>query len=278
MFFPVWRLITGHNFTPKDISEGCAWLYFFAWSISFYPQIILNHKRQSVVGLSLDFVALNISGFTCYLAYLIANKLNGDENVHNQDVLFGAHALLCCLITGAQCVVLDRGNQRVSTSVKVATGMLWLAVAVNCALLLRHSESTHLFTQQLGLIKVFISFVKYLPQVYLNYKRKSTVGWSVTNVLLDFTGGVLSTIKIFVDLGIQGSWDPDILPMLLLGLESLSFDVIFMLQHYIWYPAPRKVPRHRKRVSEESDVDRHSHEVNIPNSKTHSRKHASIAS
>jgi cystinosin len=44
----------------------------------------------------------------------------------------------------------------------------------------------------MGYCKAAISFVKYVPQVYLNYSRKSTVGWSLANVFLDFIGGVLS--------------------------------------------------------------------------------------
>lgn len=42
------------------------WVYFFAWSISFYPQIILNFRRQSVIGLNFDFLALNLLGHSCY--------------------------------------------------------------------------------------------------------------------------------------------------------------------------------------------------------------------
>jgi len=45
-----------------------------------------------------------------------------------------------------------------------------------------------------GYCKAAITFVKYLPQVYLNWKRQSTVGWSLENVLLDFTGGLFSFI------------------------------------------------------------------------------------
>jgi cystinosin len=44
----------------------------------------------------------------------------------------------------------------------------------------------------LSTIKVWISFAKYLPQAILNWRRKSTVGWSIQNIILDFTGGVLS--------------------------------------------------------------------------------------
>jgi hypothetical protein len=37
-------------------------------------------------------------------------------------------------------------------------------------------------------IKLGITLVKYVPQAYMNYRRKSTMGWSIGNVLLDFTG------------------------------------------------------------------------------------------
>ena len=35
-------------------------------------------------------------------------------------------------------------------------------------------------------------------QAYMNFKRKSTVGWSIGNVLMDFTGGSFSIIQMFL--------------------------------------------------------------------------------
>lgn len=32
----------------------------------------------------------------------------------------------------------------------------------------------------------------------MNYRRKSTVGWSIGNILLDFTGGSLSILQMFL--------------------------------------------------------------------------------
>ena len=51
----------------------------------------------------------------------------------------------------------------------------------------------------MGWCKVFISLIKYMPQVYRNYIRKSTVGWSICNVLCDFTGGSLSFAQNVID-------------------------------------------------------------------------------
>lgn len=33
----------------------------------------------------------------------------------------------------------------------------------------------------------------------MNYRRKSTIGWSIGNVLLDFTGGMLSMLQMILN-------------------------------------------------------------------------------
>jgi cystinosin len=88
-------------------------------------------------------------------------------------------------------------------------------------------------------MKLILTIAKYVPQVYLNWKLKSTVGWSIYNVLLDFGGGIASIAQLLLDAyrsghlqGIEGT-----LSKLLLGAISVLFDVIFMLQHYVWYPS-----------------------------------------
>lgn len=48
----------------------------------------------------------------------------------------------------------------------------------------------------MGYFKLLISFLKYLPQFYWNYKRKSTKGWSIMNIMLDFTGGLFSFLQL----------------------------------------------------------------------------------
>ena len=36
------------------------------------------------------------------------------------------------------------------------------------------------------------------PQLWVNYKSKSTAGWSIYQVFLDFTGGLLSLVQMFL--------------------------------------------------------------------------------
>ena len=48
------------------LGQIIGWIYFFSWSTSPYPQVFKNWKRKSVVGLNLDFVALDFVGFGLY--------------------------------------------------------------------------------------------------------------------------------------------------------------------------------------------------------------------
>lgn len=51
------------------ISSVVGWIYFLAWSVSFYPQIYSNYKRKSVVGLNFDYLSLNLVGFIMYALF-----------------------------------------------------------------------------------------------------------------------------------------------------------------------------------------------------------------
>lgn len=80
------------------------------------------------------------------------------------------------------------------------------------------------------MLKAICSFV----QAVLNYQRKSTSGWQIWNILLDFTGGSLSVVQLIGDSiaearaqGLQSGWrgivgNP---AKLVLGLVSIFFDV-----------------------------------------------------
>ena len=72
------------------------WIYFFAWSISFYPQIILNFKRESVVGLNFDFLALNLIGHSCYSIYNIC--LYTSHEIQRQYYAKHPHGILPVLL------------------------------------------------------------------------------------------------------------------------------------------------------------------------------------
>jgi cystinosin len=89
----------------------------------------------------------------------------------------------------------------------------------------------------LSYIKVIITVVKYVPQAWLNYKRQSTSGWDIKQILLDLSGGVLSLVQLILDSSFEADWsgvtgNPI---KFLLGNVTIVFDAVFVYQHYVLY-------------------------------------------
>lgn len=232
------------------INQIIGWIYFLAWSISFYPQAFDNWKRRSVVGLSFDFLALNLTGFIAYsvfnvglfwVPYIKEEFLTGNPNgvnpVDASDVFFSLHAVVLTLIYICQCAVYERGGQKVS---KVAIFFLvvsWTFAFVTLVVAFAQKISWLTYLYYFSYIKLGITLIKYVPQAYMNYRRQSTEGWSIGNVLLDLTGGSFSVLQMFLQSYNNDQWkllfgDPTKFG---LGIFSIFFDFIFMIQHYCLY-------------------------------------------
>ena len=89
----------------------------------------------------------------------------------------------------------------------------------------------------MGWAKIFITTVKCIPQAILNYRRKSTVGWNIMQVLLDLSGGIFSVAQLLIDSALQGDWTGFTANPIKFWLGNLSivFDAIFIYQHYFLY-------------------------------------------
>ncbi|EQC42219.1 hypothetical protein SDRG_01057 [Saprolegnia diclina VS20] len=254
------------------ISSVIGWMYFASWSLTFWPQIFVNWRRQSVVGMAIDFQVYNVPGFVGYAIYNACfywntsvqddyKALHGghQNNVQINDVFFAIHALAATLITLYQCAVYDRGTQGVSTTCWVLTSVSIGVCAVFYALVVvfPHSEYFTLlnFLYLLSYIKLGVTLIKYTPQVYLNYTRESTDGYSIWGVLYDVLGGLLSIGQTLMDSATTDDWsaitgNP---VKFALGLVVVFYDLVFMTQHYVLYPCGDAVDemvslmkRHRK--------------------------------
>lgn len=134
--------MTARSGLAEGFSALLGWTYFALWSLSFYPQVILNARRKSVVGLSLDFQLLNILGYTCYSVYNVELHFNAQTraayadafgeavSVGLPDVFFALHGGAMTLITIVQCCVYDRGTQKLSW---LSIGSVGLALVLTCA-------------------------------------------------------------------------------------------------------------------------------------------------
>lgn len=86
-------------------------------------------------------------------------------------------------------------------------------------------------------VKLVVTLIKYTPQVIVNYRNRSTEGWSILQILLDFGGGILSIAQQAIDSYQQGDWsgitgNP---VKFALGNVSMIYDLVFIVQHYVLY-------------------------------------------
>lgn len=117
------RITVANSRSIIYISFIFGWIYFVAWSVSFYPQIYTNFRRKSVIGLNFDFVYLNIVGFTLYSVFncglywvpalqaeYAKRHPRGLNPVLLNDVVFSLHAAFATIITIAQCLIYEVSN------------------------------------------------------------------------------------------------------------------------------------------------------------------------
>jgi cystinosin len=93
----------------------------------------------------------------------------------------------------------------------------------------------------IGYCKILATCYKYLPQVRWNYIRKTTKGWSIFNVLMDLTGGIFSFSEIILRGAFIDSYQINI-SKFLLGTLTIVYDVVFLFQHYYFYPNKEVIP------------------------------------
>ncbi|CAK7271215.1 hypothetical protein SEPCBS57363_004503 [Sporothrix epigloea] len=323
------------------LSALCGWVYTIMWSLSFYPQWILNARRRSTAGTTVDFPAINCLGFLSYVISTLALRYSPTvraeyaarhhgltPTVALNDVVFAVHALVLCFVCVSQFYLpqmwgwnkndnrdasgagllaeeyaydgrsqqsgrrqnkkrtLRAGNTRPSLFILGVMLGCVASVAIIVLLVLRDDAASpdntpfrgaqamraHMaaaaaaaskpdgglvgdgtnylamwttgrwtwldVVYTLGYVKVLITLVKYSPQVLANYRNRSTVGWSIAQILLDFGGGILSIAQLLLDSYRQQDWsgvtgNP---VKLLLGNVSVGYDLIFFAQHYVLYP------------------------------------------
>ncbi|KAA8896112.1 PQ loop repeat-domain-containing protein [Sphaerosporella brunnea] len=249
------------------VSRLLGWSYFLCWGVSFYPQLIINFRRKSVTGLAPDYFTINVLGFACYtvssLCFLFSEDIRQqyarrhpeapEPTVRWNDLAFAVHALIISIITWSQfyCWGYERHpQQRLSASMALVIILCLCSIIFSCSVvdgkILEWIDVVYL----LGWIKLFISLIKYLPQAFLNYKRQSTAGWSIENICLDFSGGLLSLLQLVIDSSLQGNWSGLIGNPVKFGLSQIAmgFDCVFLWQHYVLYAGG-------KEMEEESSED-----------------------
>ncbi|KAF2655033.1 L-cystine transporter-like protein [Lophiostoma macrostomum CBS 122681] len=260
----------------RAVSRLLGWAYFLSWSGSFYPQPVSNWRRRSTLGLAIDFPTLNVLGFVSYAIstgaflysptirsqYAFRHPESPETTVRFNDFLFAAHGAVMCIVIYSQFFPSVWGfkvdaRQRASLAV---LGIFWgciVGILVTlCTVQLRgrdggydaHGWAWLDVIYALGYVKLITVFIKYIPQVYVNFKRKSTIGWSIYPMLMDFFGGIASLAQLVIDSSLQNDWSGIVGNPVKFGLGNITiaFDIIFIYQHYFLY-------RHSDQSLEEED-------------------------
>ncbi|PON44039.1 Lysosomal cystine transporter [Parasponia andersonii] len=245
------------NSIPLEITyQVFGWIAFLSWAIAGYPQIILNFRRKSVVGLNFDFVVLNITKHSSYLIYNAAlyfssavqnqyyDKYGFDQMipVAANDVAFSTHAVILTLVVLCQIAIYERGDQTVSKISLTIVAVVW-SIAGVCFFIALPTHSWLWLISVFNLIQVSMTIIKYTPQAFMNFKRKNTDGYSIGGVVLDFSGGVANYAQMTVQSIDQNSWVnfSGNIGKLLIAFVSIFFDLIFMSQHFLLYGSRRAV-------------------------------------
>ncbi|KAK1237650.1 hypothetical protein MKX07_006778 [Trichoderma sp. CBMAI-0711] len=265
------------------LSALFGWVYTLAWSLSFYPQPLLNWQRRSTSGTTADFPTINVVGFAAYfvsnLAFYYspvvrsqyAARHNGlTPTVAFNDITFALHALVLSLITTSQYLLRPLWGFEPSPGTRPSrfvTGIIAgsaLGVLITCLIVATTttpSSSADPATDwceldivyAVGYVKLLVTLVKYSPQILANFRNKSTRGWSIWQILLDLIGGLLSLAQLGIDSYLQHDWsgvtgNP---VKLALGNCSLVFDTIFIVQHYLLYRGKEDSDEEQRLLPEE---------------------------
>lgn len=240
------------------VSSVLGWGYVVCWGVSLYPPLLLNKRLRSVEGVAIDTAYLNFLGCTCYFIsvsmeyfsnivrteYALRHGGTSYPLINLNDVVYGAHSVILVSLLLAQFYFSGYSRshtQRISRPVKVLTGIG--IILAGCLIVhaweinntRRHYELVDVAVI-FGTVKLFLSAIKYVPQAWYNYKRKSVKGFAIITPALDILGSVLSTLQLWLDARIAGDYGAIFKnPVkLLLALETTLFGIVFLVQSKLY--------------------------------------------
>ncbi|KAK6065770.1 lysosomal cystine transporter [Seiridium cupressi] len=235
----IWRL------TSSFLTGFCA---YFTSNAAFYWSPLIRHQ------------------------YALRNGEGHEPTVAFNDIVFALHAVIVCTITTSQYFLPSLWGFEHAPGIKpsrmilgVATGSI-IAVAVVIFIVAGQDPSAdarHVWAwldvvYTISYVKLFVTLIKYAPQLWYNARNKSTKGWSIWQILLDFAGGILSIAQLGIDSYLQGDWtgitgNP---VKFALGNVSMLYDLCFMTQHFVLYRGTDGAKGEREALLERGEEDR----------------------
>lgn len=238
--------------TFEFVVDACLIIYTQirrAWTISFYPQVVLNYKRKCTIGLASDMLVYDLIGYIALSIYSVEmyydegvrrayrNNHNGNNPaVQINDVFFAVHALFLTIFPLCQMAWYDGKKQLPSKLCLVNVGLTITGIIGYLIAVLAMDASNGYFTYYywiyvLGFVKLTVTVLKYIPQILLNYHRQSTEGWNIIQIILDLMGGLFSALQLVLDANDTNEWNAltGNIQKVLLGFVTVIFDGVCSL-------------------------------------------------
>ncbi|CAI4210212.1 unnamed protein product [Parascedosporium putredinis] len=224
------------------------WVYTIAWSLSFYPQPLLNYRRRSTSGTTVDFPFINTLGFLAYFfstAAFLWSPLIREQyaarhhglvpTVRGNDVAFAGHALVLSCITVSQ-----------------YHPTLWGFRPGGA----RPRPSRPIFGVALGslLAVVLVSFVVIAAA---GPDLDPASDWCALDIVYAASYVKLLITLLAIDSYLQQDWSGITGNPVKFGLGnvSLAYDAIFITQHYFLYPHESQSPPPTTHFDPDADTD-----------------------
>ncbi|KGQ10290.1 Cystinosin [Beauveria bassiana D1-5] len=267
----------------KLVSAIIGWAYTLCWGVSFYPLLLSNIRRRSTEGVSIDFCLLNMLGMAAYATYNVVfffspvvrhqyaerNPENPTPMVQPNDVAYTLHGLaisstiysqfylrlwafyttrpvkisLWCSMTFWACILAAFLGTVAASAFPDSQSWMWLDVVY-----------------LVGNFKTLLTLLKYLPQVWLNYRRKSTQGLPPLPFALDIGGATLSLLQLLIDVAYSDQSAALANPVkLVLSNLLIFFDAVLLFQRFVLYRDavdeldPKRVAERRQLLESEDD-------------------------
>ena len=174
----------------------------------------MNYQRRSTIGLSSDMILYDCIGYIALSLYSLGMYADpytrseyrdthgdNDPNVAINDVFFATHGILLTLVPLGQMAYYDGWAQTPTRGCLYTVSALTFVVLGYLLIILTNLLEGGIFTfyywiYSLAFVKLGGTILKYIPQIYLNFVRRSTEGWNITQILLDLMGGLFSALQL----------------------------------------------------------------------------------
>ena len=231
------------NTTLYVISQLMGYTQMIFWIIGLSSMLYEPMRVKSSSSLSKDFIFIQLIGCTLLVFQdtwgFFSPKSSYAHEVHCSDILLSFICVNSATMAEVLLHTLPEDTKSINnkyTLMSIVPNSLSILLMIYM-LFLKDLDSAAIMA---GSLKGFLTMVAYIPQILLIFRNKSTKGYSMIYVSMDYLGCILAIAQIIIDYYNQGSEGVGFMQQLNWGKFSLNFfgiisDSVMLYQHYFLY-------------------------------------------